>query len=207
MRAALIAVCLGVFAVIGANMWVARAARDHLFDDAAAAPIVPAALVLGCSKKVAGRPNRFFDSRIAAAARLFEMGKISAIVVSGDNSTKEYDEPTDMKSALVASGVPADRIHCDYAGFRTLDSVVRMREVFGQSRFIIVSQRFHNERAVFIALARGLDAAGFNAPGVPLGAAPTTYLRESLARMKAVLDVKVLSTEPKFLGPPVRITP
>ena len=204
---ALGAICLAVVLVLVSNLWVSRVARGHLFDEPGAAPEAAAALVLGCSKTIAGRPNRFFDERIAAAARLFRAGKVSAIVVSGDNSTRDYDEPSDMKSALAAAGIPAVRVHCDYAGFRTLDSVVRMREVFGQSRFIIVSQRCHNERAVFIARSKGLDAAAFNAPGVPLGAAPTTYLRESLARLKAVLDVEVLGTEPKFLGPPVRITP
>lgn len=207
LRIALAAFSLGALLVLVSNLWVSRTARNHLFDEPDQVPEALSALVLGCSKQVAGRINRFFDARMTAAARLYQAGKISAIVVSGDNSTKEYDEPADMKSALVALGIPEARIHCDYAGFRTLDSVVRMKEVFGQARFIIVSQRFHNERAVFIARGKGLDVAAFNAPGVPLGSAPMTYLRESLARLKAVLDVKLLGTAPKFLGPPVRIAP
>jgi SanA protein len=178
----------------------------HLHDDVNTVDTKSAALVLGCSKMIGpGRPNLFFRSRIQAAADLFHAGKVKVIVVSGDNSTKEYDEPTDMKEALVAAGVPESRIFCDYAGFRTLDSVVRMEKIFGQRDFIIVSQRFHNERAVYIARRKGLNAEALNAEGVSIRSAPTTYLREALARLVAVLDVELFNTAPKFLGPPVEV--
>lgn len=132
---------------------------------------------------------------------------MKALLVSGDNGSRQYDEPTAMKAALVAAGVPAERIVCDYAGFRTLDSVVRAREVFGQSRFLVVSQRFHNERAIFLARRLGIEAVGLNAQDVPRSRALTTWLREYLARVQAVLDVTLLGTRPRFAGPPEPIRP
>ncbi len=187
------------------DVWVSRAAAGRCHQQTQAMPAAPVAVVMGCSPKTRGEPNRFYHARIQAGAALFKAGKVQALIVSGDNATKEYDEPTAMKADLAAAGVPEDRIYCDYAGFRTLDSVVRAQAVFGQSRFIVVSQRFHNERAIFLARRHGLDVTGFDAADVSRTMAPATYLREYLARVKAVLDVTLLSTEPKFYGPPVKI--
>ena len=107
--------------------------------------------------------------------------------------------------ALVARGIPADRIVCDYAGLTTLDSVVRAQRVFGQDEVTIVSQRFHNERAIYIARAYGVNAIGFNAGRVPVRSAPQTYIREVAARMRAFLDANILRRDPRHLGPQVRI--
>jgi len=201
----LIPVALGIV-VSGCNEWVTRSAAGRCHADVTRVPAMNVGLVLGCSPKLRGGwVNPFFTARIEAAAALFKAGKVKALIVSGDNSTHQYDEPTAMKEALVIAGVPERRIYCDYAGFRTLDSVVRAQAVFGQSRLIIVSQRFHNERAIFLAQQRGLDAAGLDARDVARELAPTTYLREYLARVQAVLDVMVLGTRPKFYGPPVKI--
>lgn len=165
------------------------------------------AVVLGCAKILPdGRANLFFSSRIKAAVALYSAGKCRAIIVSGDNHVRGYDEPTDMKEALIAAGVPAGRVFCDYAGFRTLDSVLRAKEVFGQQRVVFVSQRFHNERAIYLASQFGMDAVGFNAADVRFGSAAKTYFREVLARGKAVLDTTLLRTQPKFLGPHVEIS-
>lgn len=169
-------------------------------------PEADAALVLGCAPKlVGGRTNLFFTRRITAASELFHAGRVRVLIVSGDNHREGYDEPTAMKEALVAAGVPEERIYCDYAGFRTLDSVVRVREIFSMERFIIVSQRFHNERAVYLARNKGMDVAALNAADVPVRSAAKTWLRERLARVKAVLDITILGTEPKFLGPRVEV--
>jgi SanA protein len=110
-----------------------------------------------------------------------------------------------MKRVLVQMGVPEAQIVCDYAGFRTLDSVVRAREVFGQQRVIFVSQPFHNARAIYLAKAFGIEAWGLNAADVPVALSVKTYLREKLACVKAVLDVNVLGTQPKFLGEKVAV--
>jgi len=196
----------GGCALFAADWRVASAASGRCFASAESAPDAPAALVLGCTEKLAdGRTNLYFTRRIAAAAELFHAGRVGALIVSGDNSREEYDEPTAMKDALIRAGVPAERVFCDYAGFRTLDSVVRAKEVFGQSRFLVVSQSFHNERAVYLARANGLDAYGFDAQAVGGAAGLKTRARELAARVAAVVDV-ALGTQPKFLGPPVEIT-
>lgn len=198
---------VGVVAVVVSDLMIRSAANGKCFDGCAQVPAMDVGLVLGCSPKVAGgRTNLFFTRRIDAAVALYQAGKVRALIVSGDNHREGYDEPTAMKEALVAAGVPESRIYCDYAGFRTLDSVVRAREVFGQDRLVIVSQRFHNERAVYLAQQKGMEeVAALNAADVPVRSAAKTWLRERFARVKAVLDVKILRTEPKFLGEPVKV--
>ena len=106
-----------------------------------------------------------------------------------------------MKNALIARGVPASAIVLDYAGFRTLDSVVRAKEIFGQTRLVIISQRFHNERAIWIAEHYGVDAIGFNAKDArkTKRSLMVTHVRESLSRVKMFLDL-LFHKQPKFLG-------
>lgn len=194
-----------VLIIWSCDAWVRRSSI-YCHHQIETAPAMPVALVLGCSPKVAGRPNMFFTHRMEAAATLYKAGKIKAFIVSGDNATHQYDEPTAMKADLVARGIPADIIYCDYAGFRTLDSVVRADTIFGQKRFLIVSQHFHNERAIFLARQHGLEAEGFDAKDVSRRFAPTTYYREFLARVQAVIDVAILHKQPKYAGPKVGIT-
>ena len=132
---------------------------------------------------------------------LYQAGKISYIVVSGDNSRKTYDEPTQMKADLVLGGVPEEVIFLDYAGFRTWDSVVRIKEIFSQDDFTIISQRFHNERAVYLARRYGLNAVAFNAKDV--GKFKTNF-REKLARVKVFVDL-LTNKKPRFLGEKIEI--
>jgi len=162
-------------------------------------------LVLGCPRQVSGVPNQFFKNRIDAAAELFQHHKIDYLIVSGDNHVQGYDEPTDMKNALLDKGVPVDRIYLDYAGFRTLDSVVRAKEIFGQTSITVISQRFHNQRAIFLASHRGIDAIGFNAKEVDVRYSFKTRCREQFAKVKAVLDIYVFRKQPHFLGQKVVI--
>ncbi len=203
-------VAFGTFAV-GALVtawcnWRVSTESLRTFQSLTDLPVNRVGLVLGCSEKGrGGRENLFFKHRMEAARQLFEAGKIEYILVSGDNHRADYDEPTDMKNALVALGVPAERIVCDYAGFTTLDSIVRCKEVFRQTSVTIISQQFHNERAVYIARAHGMDAVGFNAEGVGAGRGLKTYVREAGSRVKAVWDVNIISRKPKFLGEPVII--
>lgn len=168
-------------------------------------PAVHAALVLGTSRKLGdGRENGFYRRRMAAAAALYAHGKCRRLVVSGDNRTASYNEPEDMKADLIALGVPAEAIVCDYAGRRTLDSVVRFKEVFGQESGIVVSQRFHNERAVFIARHRGIALHGFNAEDVDAYNGFRTRVREVGSKAFAVLDV-LFGSQPRFLGERIAI--
>lgn len=207
-RHALWGTAAAVLAAVG-SLWFADAAvrssaagRSHAQVDAV--PESRAAVVLGCSRYLPdGRENLYFRHRIAAAVRLYESGKVEYLVVSGDNSRKDYDEPSAMREALMELGVPAERIYRDYAGFRTLDSVVRAQEIFGLDAPVFVSQRFHNQRALYLARSRGMEATAYEAWEPPLRYAMRTRAREVAARAAAVLDMRVLRRQPKYLGEPV----
>lgn len=182
-----------------------NAGEGILFDEVAEVPSRDVGLVFGCSKNVGDRPNLFFAHRIEAASALWKAGKVKCLLVSGDNSNHGYNEPEDMRIALIAAGVPRNKIVCDFAGLRTLDSVVRAKEIFGTTSVVLVSQKFHNERAAYIAKAHGLDVVGFNAENVTGYWAKKTERREYLARTKMWLDVAVLKKDPKFLGKKERL--
>ncbi len=192
--------------VFSAEAWIARGTAPKCSADLEKLPQVPVAVVLGTTPTIASRwRNLYFDARIESAAKLYHAGKVRALIVSGDNGTYDYDEPAIMKEQLVALGVPAERIVCDCAGFRTLDSVVRAKQVFGQSRVIFVSQRFHNQRAIYLAQHHGMEAWGFDAADPPSEMTLRTRLREKFACVKALLDMHVLGTRPRFLGDPIAV--
>lgn len=184
------------------NLWVNGRSNAFIFDEVADVPPARVAMVLGTSRyTVSGGNNLFFVYRMDAAAQLFHAGRVQKVLVSGDNSTSSYDEPNGMRSALMDRGVPASAIVLDYAGFRTFDSVVRTKKVFGQDEFVIVSQRFHLQRAIFIARSMGIKATGFQAKDPALRRSRIKVLvREFFARGKAILDCYILNTQPKFLG-------
>ena len=180
---------------------------DIVFDNVDDIPQNRVALLLGTAPVTPyGLRNLYFDYRIDAAVELYKAGKVEYFLVSGDNHKKGYDEPQWMKDSLVARGVPAEIIHFDYAGFRTLDSVVRAKEVFGQKSITIVSQKFHNERAVYLAEHYGINAVGYNAQDVEWWPKKLeiAIVRESLARVKMYIDL-LLGKKPKFLGKKINI--
>lgn len=185
---------------------VGRTAQGRHSDDLADVPVRSVALVLGCSPILSnGRPNQYFIARIKTAANLFHAGKCRYLLVSGDNGRSRYDEPTSMRDSLIALGVPESAIVRDYAGFDTLDSVLRAREVFSQESLLVVSQRFHNERAIFIGQYHGIDLHGVNAPDVDGPPGTKTRIREKFARVKTLLDLHVWKSVPKFLGPKIPV--
>ena len=195
-------VLLGLLAWGGAVWAVYGRSAGRVFgpEELGSVPVQRAAVVLGCVKTLPnGLDNLYYSRRIAAAAELYKAGKVRCLIVSGDNHVKGYDEPSDMKDSLVAAGVPAEHVVCDYAGFRTLDSVVRAKEVFGLDAFLIVSQRDHVRRAVFLARGFGADAYGYAAPDVNGRYSIKTTIREQFAKLKAALDV-IIRRKPKFLG-------
>ncbi|HEV7330504.1 MAG TPA: ElyC/SanA/YdcF family protein [Flavisolibacter sp.] len=184
---------------------VKAAAQGKTFSDLSQLPPHHVGLLLGTGKYLGnGMVNPYYSYRLEAAAKLLQAGKISYLVISGDNSRKTYNEPEMMRADLVAAGVDSSRIYLDYAGFRTFDSMVRLREIFSQEAVTVISQKFHNERALFIAQKEGITAVGFNARDVSRSAGLKTQLREKLARVKVFVDY-LFSTEPTFLGPKVRI--
>jgi SanA protein len=181
-----------------------RVSRERIFHSVDSVPVKDVALVLGTSRSTrAGNTNLHFKHRMDAAAALYRAGKVKHLLVSGDNHIKSYDEPTDMRDALVTAGVPPGAITCDYAGFRTLDSVIRAQSVFGLTNFVIVTEEFHCPRAVWIARRHGLEAVAFAAPDVPLVSwSVRVKAREYLARVWCAADLYVLHRKPKFPGPP-----
>lgn len=178
-----------------ANRLIVNASQHLTWNAIQAVPAREVGLVLGAKPG-----NRYFIRRINTAAALYHAGKVKWLLVSGDNGQKEYDEPSAMQQALIAKGVPEAAIFCDYAGFSTLDSVVRARKVFGENRITIISQAFHNQRAIWLAQQYGIDAIGVNAPDLNKRHGTYTRLREKLARVSAVLDAKILRRQPKYLG-------
>lgn len=195
----------GIIFIAWANYSIKASSDPYVSYETAALPAAKTALLLGTSKTLNnGFPNAYFYNRIYAAVELYKSGKIQYIIVSGDNSRKDYNEPEDMQFALMERGIPKNRIFLDFAGFRTLDSVVRAKEIFGQKKIIIVSQKFHNERAVFLARQNGMEAFGYNALDVNQYAGFKTNMREYLAKAKAYWDL-VFGVEPKFGGEKVLI--
>lgn len=191
---------LGMLSILLCNWWVMASTRSQVYtmDEV---PAQEVALVLGTSKLIRGKyQNSYFNSRIETAAALYKKGKIKHFILSGDNGRKSYNEPEDMQNALLKAGIPESAITLDYAGFRTLDSVVRCSKVFGQDQFVIISQSFHTPRALFIANAYGLDATAVNTNEVWPGILTKTDIREYLSRCKAVLDLYILRKQPKFIG-------
>lgn len=179
---------------------IAQNAQGRLYDDPQQIQSPQIALLLGTTPKLAdGRANLYFEYRVAATLKLFEEGKIARVIVSGDHSRDDYNEPEAFRARFVQAGISPEKIHLDYAGFRTLDSVVRAQKVFGQSKVLIVSQRFHNERAIYLADHFGLEATAFNARDIGGASGLRNLVRESLARVKVFVDL-VFGVEPKFLG-------
>ena len=191
--------------ILYSNIRIDRYAKGRLYDTVSSVPHYRTALVLGTSPiGRSGGPNLYFLYRIDATVKLYEAGKIDRILVSGDNHKRGYNEPEEMRKALVDKGIPEEVIFLDYAGFRTLDSMVRAKEVFGQSEYIVVSQKFHNERAVFIAGKKGIKAVGFNATDVHASYGFITRVREWGARCKVFIDL-LFGKKPHFLGEPIDI--
>lgn len=188
--------------VFSIDLYISKYSQADIYSDVTKVPSKKAAMVLGTSKyMIGGGKNYFYTYRIRAAAALFKAGKVKAIIVSGDHSTKYYNETGKMRKDLIQAGVPGKYITLDPLGVRTLDSIVRAEAIFDLKDYIIVSQRFHLERALFIARAKGQKAIGFVAKDIPgTVAAYRMKAREYLARTKAFLDVYILHTKPRFDG-------
>lgn len=186
---------------VTSNVWIMWTTVDRIYYNEEDVPAMDVALVLGTSRRsMDGGPNSFFTTRMEAAAALYKSGKVKHLILSGDNTTRYYNEPKDMFNALLALGVPKEDMTLDYAGFRTLDSVVRSKEVFGQKEIVVVTQQFHAYRALFISEFYGIKAVTFAASDADKSGMTSVVSREWLARPKAILDLYILRQAPKFLG-------
>lgn len=198
--------CLVIAAIpVALGLWDAlrmgSASRNLLFDSVEAIPKNRVGLLLGCVPRLSdGRQNLYFVHRVEAAARLYHSHRIEYLLVSGDPNRDGHDEPAAMRRALMERGVPQERIVIDARGLRTLDSVLRAKLVYGLQQLSLISQRFHNERAAYIARSAGLAVVGLNARDPASMPFDSMRWREPLARVLAVLDMRVLRTQPRFVG-------
>ena len=194
-----------VLTIVICNRVIENAASGKLYSDTESIPFNKVGLLLGTSKYLKhGAVNPYYYFRIEAAVKLLKAGKIRYIIVSGDNGHQEYNEPVQMQTDLIKAGIDSSVIYLDYAGFRTFDSIVRLKEIFSQDSVTIISQQFHNERAIYIASREGISAIGFNAEDVGKNAGFKVQVREKLARVKVFVDY-LFGKKPKFLGQKVVI--
>ena len=201
----LVLVATPILMILICNTIIEWSTSDKTYSDIDMIPKNKVGLVLGTSSRlVEGGVNPYYAHRIDATIRLFKAGKIEYVLVSGDNGSIYYNEPNTIKKDLVKGGIPEERIFLDYAGFRTLDSVVRAKEVFGLSQATIISQEFHNERAIYLAGHKGLEAIGFNARDISGGEAVNVHFREYFARVKVFVDL-AFNIQPRFYGEKIEI--
>ena len=200
-KGALITVATIIVLLLIANFWVVNSTSDKVYSNTERLPANDVAVVMGTANKLAsGKPNPFFEYRIKMAAELYHSGKVKYFIVSGDNRTRYYNEPIEMKKALVKSGVPDSVITLDYAGLRTLDTIVRCKEIFGQDTITIITQPFHCYRALFISNYYDMNAVAVMTEDPNPESGVKVYVREYFARAKAILDLYVFKTEPRHMG-------
>lgn len=192
--------------IVICNLTISKFSEAYVYDDIEKLPRNKAGVLLGTTKyAVQGGKNLYYKYRLDAAVRLYKADKVDYLILSGDNSELYYNEPQNMKNDLLEAGVPDSVIKLDYAGFRTLDAMVRANAIFGQGKFTVISQEFHNKRAIYIARSKGIDAIGFNAKDVSTGYGLKTTIREWFARVKVFIDLYVINKQPKFLGDKIDI--
>ncbi|MCW8327915.1 YdcF family protein [Photobacterium sp. SDRW27] len=197
--AVLLIVLIGTSLLV--DRWISDSTSKQIFTNASQIPSRSIGLVLGTSKYIAKTLNPYYDYRMEAALKLYQREKVNVLLLSGDNAHRSYNEPWTMKRDLLKAGIPDKDIVLDYAGFRTLDSIVRAKNVFEADHFVIITQKFHCERALFIANSNNIDAICLAVPE-PRGLAGLKIrVREILARLKAVIDLYILDVQPRFPGP------
>lgn len=202
-RAVLLSGAAVVLLVLLGNAWVVNNSEAYVYRNWAQLPENDVGLVFGTSPYTReGAANPHFRGRIDAAVELYKLGKVRHLLVSGSNPDISYNEPRKMWQALTAGGVPPEAISMDFAGLRTFDSMARAQQVFGLSRVTLITQDYHAYRAVFIGKKMHMQPVAYAAPGEESGPAFRPFLREVMARIQAILDIFLLETRPKFLGPP-----
>ncbi|MCW7550264.1 outer membrane permeability protein SanA [Photorhabdus sp. APURE] len=193
-----------ILTAIALDRWISWKTAPYVFDDLKQLPEREVGIVLGTAKYyLSGAPNQYYMYRIQGAINAYNSDKIKYLLLSGDNAQQSYNEPVTMRRDLVKAGIPTANIVLDFAGFRTLDSIVRTRKVFNTNDFTIITQRFHCERALFIAMHMGITAQCY-AVSTPKNMI-TVRLREIIARLGALTDLYILKREPRFLGPLIPI--
>ena len=202
-KTCLFLVLLGLGFIVWVNLAAVHAGKGRLFDSVHEVPETKVGLVFGCDNEIDGRENKYFRYRVNAAAELYKAGKVKLLLISGDNREKYYNEPLAFFLALEKEGVPRKHMVMDFAGRSTLGSVVRAKEIFGVNEVVVITQKFQNERAIYIGKGRygdDLKMWGYNAQDVNLSGGSKTKLREVAARVKMWLDVHIWDTQPEVMG-------
>ncbi|WP_309093452.1 ElyC/SanA/YdcF family protein [Streptomyces sp.] len=192
------AVMAGCVLALSPSAWMYTVADDRL-RTAAEVPRTDVAVVFGAGLWD-GEPSPYLAHRLDAAAELYRRGRVEVVLVTGDNSREDYDEPDAMRGYLTRHGVPDGRIVSDYAGFDTWDSCVRAKKIFGVDEAVLISQGFHIRRAVALCEAAGVASYGVGVDAVHDATWYYGGAREILAAGKAALDA-VFRPDPRFLGP------
>jgi vancomycin permeability regulator SanA len=201
MWAGVLLVVLADAVTLGCVLWTRTGSQKGIYS-VDTVPPAPVALVLGAGVNDDGTPSEYLLARLRIAKRLYDTGKVRALLVSGDNSRDNYDEPGDMRGWLVAHGVPENKVVADYAGFDTYDSCLRANKIFAVRKAIVVTQTYHVPRAVTLCRHLGVEATGVGDDSVR-GAAFDWWqatFREQFACVKAAYDVAT-RRDPVFLGP------
>lgn len=189
-RYALIIVSFPLAGILFCNIYINLYSGRYLYENSNDLPASKYGLVLGTSKYlVSGGVNEFFTGRVKSSANLYHMGKIQKIIVSGYRESRYYNEPEKMKEDLLALGVPKSQIVLDSAGDRTILSVQNLSGVQLDENIIIISQKAHNQRAVFIARKAGIKAIGYNVPVNISGKIYLPYIREIFAKVLAFWEM------------------
>ena len=188
----LLAVPITAFALIcGLRIWVNARTAGRIYTNAGEVPPAPVALVLGAGLWRDGSPTPALYDRVATAVDLYQAGRVKKLLMSGDNRFVNYNEPAAMKKLAVQLGAPAEDIVLDYAGRRTYDSCYRAKEIFGVRQVVVVTQRFHLDRALFLCDALGVESVGVIADRRVYQTLRWWELREVLATAGAWWDVNV----------------
>lgn len=189
--------------ILVTNVIIHVSSKPYIYSDFTKAPSAEVALIPGAAILANGQPSPIFLDRVNMAINLYEAGKVSKILVSGDNSTVTHNEVNPVRDYLLSKGIPSEDIFLDHAGFDTYSSMYRARDIFGVTSMLITSQSFHLPRAVFIARELGIQAYGVRSDAGPVSY--WNYVREVFADEKAVYDL-VFHTKPKYLGDKIPIT-
>ncbi len=198
-------VASGLLLFIFVNSFIPATSAPYIFSELDDVPKAQAALVLGSKVYADGRMSDVLADRTLKGLELYQEGKVSKILVSGDHGREEYDEVNTVKKYLLENSVQEEDIFLDHAGFDTYDSLYRAKHIFEVESVVIVTQEFHLPRAVYIGRSLGIETYGYKADRQEYIAAAWNSFRESLARMKAFFDV-TFQSKPKFLGETIPIT-
>ncbi|MEG4069891.1 ElyC/SanA/YdcF family protein [Microcoleus sp. Pol11C2] len=193
-----------VLTPLALNYYVRLVTSNYRYNNIANVPAEPIAIVFGAGLWEDGTPSPMLADRVQAGVELYKAGRVDKLLMTGDNSSVDYNEVQAMQDYAAAQGVPTNNIILDYAGFSTYESCYRAKEIFGITQAVLVTQNFHLARAVYTCRQLGVEAIGLGTPdwGKFRQKGMIRYsFREFLAVLKALWEVRVTRPEPTFLGP------